>query len=123
MILGLSVLAVLLLTGIAWAMGFRDRPTLDAVSARDEAEARLAGFRVAEVELARDGRGAVLRGHDGSLAMLLPFGDGWLSRKLPPGTRLVHAHGVVTAQLGEPMLGQARLPLVRLPDWLQDGVA
>ena len=123
MMLALSVLAVLLLTGLAWAMGFRTRPVLDEASARSEAEGRLAGFRAAEVALARDGRGAVLRGQDGGVAILLPFGDGWLSRRLPPGAAMRHADGYLVVCLDEPMLAEARLPLDRLPGWLQEGAA
>lgn len=123
MMLALSVLAVLLLTGIAWAVGFRAQPALDEALARSEAEGRLAGFRAADVELARDGRGAVLRGTDDSLALLLPFGDGWLSRRLPRGTRVAHRDGLLLVKLGEPMLAEARLPLERLPAWLQEGQA
>jgi hypothetical protein len=120
MMLALSVLAVLLLTGLAWFMGFRARPTLDEASARSEADGRLAGFRATDVVLADGGRGAVLRGADGSLALLLPFGDGWLSRRLSHGTPLVHRGGQLLVPLGEPMLAEARLPLERLPRWLQE---
>lgn len=115
----LSIVAVALLTAIAWAMGFRTRPVLDEAGARDEAEARLAGFRAGEVALARDGRGAVLRGLDGSVALLIPFGDSWLSRKALHG-ELSHQDGFLVAKLDEPMLGEVRLPLEPVPGWLQD---
>ena len=120
MMLALSVLAVLALTGIAWAMGFRARPTLDDVSARAEADGRLAGFRAIDVALADGGRGAVLRGADGGLALLLPFGDSWLSRRLPRGTPITYRSGELLVSLKEPMLAEARLPLERLPHWLQE---
>lgn len=123
MMLAVSVLAVLILIGVAWAMGFRASPTLDEDSARQEAEGRLAGFRAADVALARNGRGAILRGLDGSFALLLPFGDGWLSRHLPRNTALLHRDGTLIVKLGEPMLAEARLPLEPLPAWLQEGVA
>ena len=56
-----SALVVLLLTGAAWAFGFRAQPVLDRQSAIAEAEGRLAGFRTEQVALADCGRGAVLR--------------------------------------------------------------
>ena len=123
MMLALSVLAVALLTGIAWALRFRARPVLDEASARSEAEGRLAGFHAAEVQLADGDRGAVLRGRDGSLALLLPLGDSWISRRLPPGTRVSHIDGHIAVKLGEPMLAEGRLPLERLPAWLQEEAA
>lgn len=123
MILALSILAVALLTALAWWMGFREQPVLDEAAARDEAEARLAGFRTADVALAEGGRGAVLHGQDGSFALLLPFGDGWLSRRLPPGTAFDHRGGLLRVRLGEPMLAEATLPLEPLPRWLQEGRA
>lgn len=123
MILGLSVLAVLLLIGLAFAMNFRAQPQLDEAAARDEAEARLAGFRATDVALAKDGRGAVLLGADHSLAILLPFGDSWISRRLERGVEIAHRDGVLIVKLKEPMLPEARLPLERLPAWLQEGGA
>ncbi len=123
MILAISVVAVLLLIGLAWAMGFRSRPSLDEAAARDEAEGRLAGFRATHIALARDGRGAVLRGADGTLALVLPFGDSWLSRKLPQAVPISHQDGLLRVKLDEPMLAEASLPLERLPAWLQEGAA
>ena len=123
MILALSVLAVALLTLLAWGMGFRARPVLDEATARAEAEGRLAPFRAADVALADGGRGAVLRGADGSFALLLPFGDSWLSRRLPPGTVFDHRGGHLRVRIAEPMLAEAMLPLEPLPRWLQEGRA
>lgn len=114
-----SLAAILALTGLAWAMGFRASPVLDEAGARAEAEGRLAGFRTAAVELAADGRGAVLKGHDGSVALLLPLGDGWIARRILPSS-LSCAGGRLTARLKEPMLPEARLLLARCPDWLPD---
>jgi hypothetical protein len=113
-----SLAAILLLTALAWAMGFRTDPTLDDAGARAEAEGRLAGFRAGDVALAQGGRGAIVRGLDGSLALLLPLADGWIARRLP--RNLVHCHaGQLIARLGEPMLAEARLSLPACPAWLE----
>jgi hypothetical protein len=112
-----SALAILALTGLAWALGFRNRPRLDVDEARAEAEGRLAGFRAAEIVLATDGHGAVLKGRDGSVALLLPLGDGWIARRTLPSS-LSCVGGRLTARLQEPMLPEARLILPRCPDWL-----
>jgi hypothetical protein len=114
-----SLAAILALTGLAFALGFRARPMLDEAGARGEAEGRLAGFRAAEVVLAADGHGAVLKGRDGSVALLLPLGDGWIARRTLPSS-LSCADGRLTARLREPMLPEARLLLARCPDWLPD---
>ncbi len=114
-----SLAAILALTGLAWALGFRARPALDAEAARAEAEGRLAGFRAVEVALATDGHGAVLKGTDGSVALLLPLGDGWIVRRALPSS-LSCAGGRLTARLKEPMLPEARLLLARCPDWLPE---
>jgi hypothetical protein len=114
----LSALAVALLTALAWAVGFRSAPVLDEAGAAAEAEGRLAGFRTAMVVLAEGGRGALLRGVDGTLALLLPLGDGWLPRLVPPGAlRLDGRH--VRVRLGEPMLSEAELLLAERPAWLE----
>lgn len=115
-----SLAAILGLTGLAWALGFRTRPTLDAAAARAEAEGRLAGFRAAEVALATDGHGAVLKGQDGSVALLLPLADGWVARRVLPSS-LSCVGGRLTALLREPMLPEARLILAQCPDWLPAG--
>jgi hypothetical protein len=114
-----SLSAILALTGLAWALGFRTRPVLDEAEARAEAEGRLAGFRAAEVILATDGHGAVLKGQDGSIALLLPLADGWIARRALPSS-LTCADGRLTARLKEPMLPEARLLLARCPDWLPE---
>lgn len=114
-----SLAAILALTGLAWALGFRTRPMLDEATACAEAEGRLAGFRAAEIALATDGHGAVLKGRDGSVALLLPLADGWVARRVLPSS-LSCAGGLVRAQLREPMLPEARLALPRCPAWLPE---
>jgi hypothetical protein len=113
-----SLVAILLLTALAFLLGFREQPALSAESARAEAEARLAGFRVVDLALAEEGRGAVLRGRDGSIALLLPLADGWIARRVLPST-LSCREGRVCARLREPMLPEARLRLPACPSWLE----
>ena len=77
----------------------------------------LAGFRAAEVVLATGGDGAVLRGMDGSVGLLLPLADGWIARRLPPSA-LDWTGGGLVARLDEPMMRRATLDLPARPDWL-----
>jgi hypothetical protein len=114
-----SVAAILGLTGLAWALGFRSQPALDEAEASAEAEARLAGFRTADVALAEGGRGAVLRGLDGSVALLLPLGDGWIARRALPSSVACH-NGRLKARLKEPMLDEAQLSMGQCPSWLME---
>jgi hypothetical protein len=114
----LSALAILLLTALAWALGFRNAPVLDVAAAAAEAEGRIAGFRAAAVALAEGGRGALLRGLDGSFALLLPLGDGWLPRRVTEDA--LHLEGrALRVRLAEPMLAEARLTLAEAPAWLE----
>jgi hypothetical protein len=114
----LSAIAILLLTALAWALGFRDAPVLDAPAAAAEAEGRIAGFQAAAVALAEGGRGALLRGIDGSFALLLPLGDGWLPRRVT--AEALHLEGrALRVRLHEPMLGEAQLTLAEAPAWLE----
>lgn len=119
----ISAIAITVLTGFAWALGFRNAPVLNAAAAIAEAEGRLAGFQAASVALASDGRGAVLRDAAGRIALVLPLGDGWVVRRLPPGARLKHEQGVLHTALAEPMLHEARLPLEQVPGWLEGSLA
>ncbi|WP_199555134.1 hypothetical protein [Sandaracinobacteroides hominis] len=123
MILLLSALAILLLTALAWGMGFRNRPTLDESAACAEAEGRIAGFRAAAVALADGGRGAIVRGLDGSLVLVLPLGDGWLTRSLPRHVATHVSGQVMEIALGEPMLRRIRLPMAARPLWLEEALA
>jgi hypothetical protein len=114
----LSALAILLLTALAWALGFRNDPVLDAPAAAAEAEGRIAGFRAAAVALAEGGRGALLRGIDGSFALLLPLGDGWLPRRVAAEALNLDGRSL-RVTLREPMLAEAQLTLAEAPDWLE----
>ncbi len=115
----LSAVAIAMLTGLAWAMGFRSDPMLDEAAAIAEAEGRIAGFRAAFVQLAEDGRGALLRDSAGRLAIIMPLGDSWLVRRIPADAQVRHTQGVLHVALNEPLLRDARLPLSRMPGWLE----
>ncbi|QXQ06240.1 hypothetical protein KX816_19025 [Sphingosinicellaceae bacterium] len=90
-----SLVAIAVLVGICWALGFRGEPVLaDAAEAERVADAALTGFRARDAILAENGHGALLRGDDGRLVAVRPVGDRWLVRVLGPdatrdGDRLV----------------------------------
>ncbi len=100
----LSAAGVLLLTGVAYLMGFRDTPSLTPERARQEA-ARIPGFRPLGATLAADGRSALVAGAGGEAAIVLPLGDRFIARRLPEG-----AAAGSTVDLGEPFLRRVPLP-------------
>lgn len=105
LILLLSAAGVLLLTAVAWLLGFRDAPALTPARARAEA-ARLPGVHPVDVCLAADGRSALVTGAAGETVLVLPMGDRFIARRLPPGP----APAADTLDLGEPFLRRVRLP-------------
>jgi len=98
----LSLVAILLLVWLAWWLGFRGEPRLDAAAAVAEAEAVLPGFSGREALVASDGRGALVRGADGGLAVVWPLADGWVVRLVPPGA-VEMLDGKVRVAVNEPM--------------------
>lgn len=107
----LSAAGVLLLTAVAWLMGFRDAPALTPARARAEA-ARLPGVRPVDVRLAADGRSARVTAAGGETVLVLPIGDRFIARRLPPGP----ASAGDTLDLGEPFLRRVRLPRGAFPE-------
>ena len=72
-----------LLVLAARLLGFARPPQLDSadLAARLVAQA-LPGFRARETALSRDGAGALVAGHDGSVALVRPLGDRFVVRAL-----------------------------------------
>jgi hypothetical protein len=72
------------------------------------------------VMIAANGRGAVLEGADGALALLLPLADGWVARRVPDGAPVALDGGRIVVTLGEPMLARAELMLsAPVAGWLE----
>ena len=110
-----SLVAIALLVGLCWALGFRDAPVLaDAAAAERVADAALTGFRAAKVALAADGRGALLKGRDGRLVAVRPVGDRWLVREVS-GARAAAGRIVLPR---EPGARAFSLDLGGVPAWL-----
>lgn len=76
-----SLFGIVTLLLLARALGFAKAPVLaDAAEARRIAADALHGFRPVEAALAVDGRGALVAGGDGRVALVRPFGDKWVVR-------------------------------------------
>lgn len=75
-----SIFGILWLVVLAYLLGFRKQPTIDVAQARALVANALPAFRIGTVEVASDGRGALLEGVDRRVAMVRPHGDKWVVR-------------------------------------------
>ena len=88
-----SLAAVLAIVAIAWLLGSRDGARLsDKEEARELFGLAPGGFEPDDVALDANGAAAIARDADGRLAMLVPHGNQFVFRLLPPGT-LICAEG------------------------------
>jgi hypothetical protein len=77
----ISLFGILTLIMLSRAIGFAKTPVLaDAAEARRIAVDALHDFRAADAVVAEDGRGALVAGSDGRIALVRPFGDRWVVR-------------------------------------------
>lgn len=115
-----SLAAVAILTVIAWRLGFRGQPKLDAAMARQEAAAVSPGFRPSDVLMSADGRSALVYGEAGGIALVHGLGDGWIVRAISASALAVLPCGTLHIHVGEPMLRRVHFPPCGpLPDWLK----
>ncbi len=84
LLLGGSLVAVLLLVGMTWLLGFRQQARLDSPAEAAEL-VRLApgGFEPVEVAMDLEGKAAIARDRDGRLLVLVPHGNRFVARPLP----------------------------------------
>lgn len=109
-----SLVAIGVLVGFCWALGFRGVPVLaNAAEAERVADEALTGFRARDAILAENGHGALLRGDDGRLVVVRPVGDRWLVRVLASGARRDGDRLVLPAEAG----AQAALTLPDSQRW------
>ncbi|MEL1251679.1 hypothetical protein [Aurantiacibacter gilvus] len=94
--LGGSLVAVLLLVGLTWLLGFRQQARLE--SPEEAAELiRLApgGFEPVAVALDAKGRAAIARDRQGRLLVLVPHGNHFVARPLPEDCRPANQDGTL----------------------------
>ncbi|KAB7646392.1 hypothetical protein [Polymorphobacter fuscus] len=76
-----SLFGIVTLVLLARALGFGASPLLaDDGDARRIAADAIHGFAPADAVVARDGRGALVAGQDGRVALVRPLGDRWVVR-------------------------------------------
>ncbi len=106
-----SLLGILTLVGLAWALGFRKSSCLtDAETAAQEAAAAIPGFDPAEAVVADSADAAIVAARDGRLALVRCFGDRFVVRLLK-GAQARVEDGTLHLRLAEPGFPKAALVL------------
>lgn len=103
-----SLVAILMLAGIARMLKLGESRIVDAATARAFAEEALAGFVARDAVVGTDGRAAVVAG-DGSIAVLKRHGARVAVRRLVPPLRLHEAVEGVSVDTGERLFGRVTL--------------
>jgi hypothetical protein len=106
-----SLAGVLALAGIAWALGLGGGRIAGETEARRLAEEGLAGFAAERALVSSDGRAAIVRGEDGSLALLKVHGVHVAARRLAPPVEPREEEEAIVIDTGERMFGDVRLRL------------
>jgi hypothetical protein len=106
-----SLFGIITLVLLARALGFSKVPRLaDTDEARRIATDALPGFGATDAVVAQDSRGGLVRGHDGRVALVRPFGDRWVVRVVNGAQTQVKA-GHLRLTLDEAMFPPASLEL------------
>jgi len=80
--IGGSIVAILFLAAVAWALGLGGGTIADEAQAMTDAEAILSGFDAERAVLAADHKAAIVHGRDGSVALLKIHGSQVAGRRL-----------------------------------------
>jgi hypothetical protein len=115
-----SVAAIAALVALAWLLGFKTQPRLSEADAVAEAEAALTGFRARDCLIAADARAALLRGADGSRALVVAKGDRWVVRRLAADAAMRAAADGLVIDCRDTGMRAVRFPLDGAPPgWIE----
>lgn len=106
-----SLAGVLALAAIAWALGLGGSSIAGEGEAMRSAEQALAGFRAERAVVSSDGRAAVVRGEDGTIALLKAHGANLAARRLVPPVETREEGEAIVIASGETMFGDVRVRL------------
>lgn len=118
-----SLIAILLLAGLAWSLKLGPQRRLDSdKAAREAAHEALDGFE--PVSMARDleGRAALLREADGRLLLIRQHGAHFAGRLLDTRATARIEEGVLIVDCGERRYGAVRLAIADPETW-RDAIA
>ncbi len=106
-----SIFGIVTLVMLARALGFAKAPLLaDVAEARRIAVDALNDFAATDAVIAADGKGALVAGSDGRVALVRPFGDRWVVR-IVNGAAADVAAGTLRLRHAEAMFPPADLQL------------
>lgn len=110
--LGGSLLAILLLAGVAWKLGLGgDLRIRDAEHAQELADEALCGFEAVDVAIDRAGHAALLRDRDGRIMLLRRHGAHFASRMLTGHAHVRLDRTMLVVGTGEKRFGEVTLDL------------
>ncbi len=100
-----SIVAILFLAGLAWALGLGGAEIADEAEAMRAAEDALSGFEALSATVSTDRRTAMVRGRDGSVAALKLHGAQIAARRID-GNRVTETGEGWTLDSGERRFGR-----------------
>lgn len=103
--LGGSIVAILFLAGVAWALGLGRAEIADEARAMQAAEDALSGFDAISAVVSADKRTAMVRGKDGSVAALKLHGAQIAARRID-GSRVEESSEGWALDSGERRFGR-----------------
>ena len=110
--LGGSLVAILVLAGIAWKLGLGgDLRIRDEMHARELADEAVSGFAAVEVAIDRAGHAALLRDTDGQVLLLRRHGAHFASRLLTGHAHVRLDRNQLVVGTGEKRFGEVTLDL------------
>ena len=110
--LGGSLVAILVLAGIAWKLGLGgDLRIRDEMHARELADEAVSGFAAVEVAIDRAGHAALLRDTDGQVLLLRRHGAHFASRLLTGHAHVRLDRHQLVVGTGEKRFGEVTLDL------------
>ena len=117
--LGGSLVAILVLAGIAWKLGLGgDLRIRDEMHARELADEAVSGFAAVEVAIDRAGHAALLRDTDGQVLLLRRHGAHFASRLLTGHAHVRLDRHQLVVGTGEKRFGEVTLDLgPQAQDW------
>ncbi|WP_432201687.1 hypothetical protein ACRAQ7_05975 [Erythrobacter sp. W53] len=115
---GGSLIAIVLLAGLAWKLGLGQSPRLitkdDARRAADEV---VSGFIAKEIALDREGRGALVKDAAGRIIALRQHGSHFAGRELSADASARIKDGALHIATGEQRFGDISLIIVNEAAW------
>ena len=115
-----SLLAILVLSAIAWGLKLGPERKLDSeAQARRAADDAIDGFEPVDVSLDAQGRGALLQDAGGRILLLRPHGTHFAGRLLTTAATARIEGDTLYIETSEKRFGPARLTLVDATAWVQ----